>query len=609
MKRFVAALMLVCGLVAAGGVGATTIYQYSGTPSGAGGPLTSSNPAAIKITPSTNVTVTTVVVSLGSVGTPPYPLIVTICNDNGVGTAPSGTCPATFTTSTSSTPSSYTDVTYTGSYSATANTPFWIKFSTLSTGWTDFLSLQDTGQITVGSYSYDPTGPIWAPASDFVVTVSDIAAPTATTNAASSITRTGATLNGTVSANGASTTVTFEYGLTPGYGASGSPATASQSPLSSSASSASVSAAITGLTCNTQYHFRVNANNGTGGTINGSDATFTTSNCPPTVTSVSPATGTTAGGTAITITGSGFLTGATATVGGVTCSSLTVVSSTSIACTTGAHGAGAVDVVVTNTVTQRGTATGAFNYHNPAPTVTSVSPATGTTAGGTAITITGSGFLTGATAAVGGVTCSSLAVVSSTSIICTTGAHGAGAVDVVVTNPDTQTGTGIGAFTYQSTYVSGTTPGGTVSATVSGGTFLTAEFSPGPDQQRILFPYGLFGFTASTAVNGLITVTLTYPRAFETGTRVWKYHRGGLEDWTNLVTISGNTITYTIRDGGPGDADQSANGSVTDPLGPASPATSIPSPVPTLSEWAQLMLALMVIGIAWHFHNNRQNSY
>jgi hypothetical protein len=34
-----------------------------------------------------------------------------------------------------------------------------------------------------------------------------------------------------------------------------------------------------------------------------------------------------------------------------------------------------------------------------------------------------------------------------------------------------------------------------------------------------------------------------------------------------------------------------------------------PSAVPTLSEWAQLMLALMVIGIAWHFHNHRQNSY
>lgn len=31
--------------------------------------------------------------------------------------------------------------------------------------------------------------------------------------------------------------------------------------------------------------------------------------------------------------------------------------------------------------------------------------------------------------------------------------------------------------------------------------------------------------------------------------------------------------------------------------------------VPSLSGWLKILLALMVIGIAWHFHNNRQNSY
>lgn len=31
-----------------------------------------------------------------------------------------------------------------------------------------------------------------------------------------------------------------------------------------------------------------------------------------------------------------------------------------------------------------------------------------------------------------------------------------------------------------------------------------------------------------------------------------------------------------------------------------------PASVPTLSEWAQLMLALMTIGVAWHFHNARE---
>ena len=111
-------------------------------------------------------------------------------------------------------------------------------------------------------------------------------APTATTNAASSIGVSGATLNGTVSSNGGSTTVTFAYGLTTSYG---STATASTSPLASNASNSSVSAAVTGLTCNTLYHFRVAATNSKG-TTNGSDLTFTTSACPPPTVVTNPAT-------------------------------------------------------------------------------------------------------------------------------------------------------------------------------------------------------------------------------------------------------------------------------------------------------------------------------
>ncbi|MFO1322641.1 MAG: M12 family metallo-peptidase [Burkholderiales bacterium] len=99
--------------------------------------------------------------------------------------------------------------------------------------------------------------------------------PTVTTNPATAITATGATLNGTVSSNGASTTVTFQYGTTTGYG---STATAAQSPLGSGASGAAVSAAIGGLACNTLFHFRaVGAN--VNGTTNGADATFTTAAC------------------------------------------------------------------------------------------------------------------------------------------------------------------------------------------------------------------------------------------------------------------------------------------------------------------------------------------
>jgi hypothetical protein len=83
-----------------------------------------------------------------------------------------------------------------------------------------------------------------------------------------------------------------------------------------------------------------------------------------------------------------------------------------------------------------------------APTVTSVSPSTGTTAGGTALTITGADFVATPTITVGGAACTGVGFTNSTTITCTTPAHAAGAVNVIVTNPDTQTGTGVSAYTY-----------------------------------------------------------------------------------------------------------------------------------------------------------------
>src|SRR5687767_4423218 len=85
-------------------------------------------------------------------------------------------------------------------------------------------------------------------------------------------------------------------------------------------------------------------------------------NSTPTVTAISPNSGTTSGGTSVTITGTGFLTGATVTLGGTAATNVTVVSSTSITATTPAHAAGTVDVVVTNTDSQSGTLTNGFTY-------------------------------------------------------------------------------------------------------------------------------------------------------------------------------------------------------------------------------------------------------
>jgi ubiquitin len=71
----------------------------------------------------------------------------------------------------------------------------------------------------------------------------------------------------------------------------------------------------------------------------------------------------------------------------------------------------------------------------PYPSVSSVTPTSGSTAGGTSITIAGANF-TGATAvSVGGNACTNVSVVSATSITCATPAGAAGPASVLVTTP------------------------------------------------------------------------------------------------------------------------------------------------------------------------------
>jgi IPT/TIG domain-containing protein len=85
------------------------------------------------------------------------------------------------------------------------------------------------------------------------------------------------------------------------------------------------------------------------------------SNPPPTVSLITPNTGTANGGTAVTITGTGFLPGATVSLGGTAATGVTVVSSTPITSTTPAHAAGAVSVV-SNTDNQSAILTNGYTY-------------------------------------------------------------------------------------------------------------------------------------------------------------------------------------------------------------------------------------------------------
>jgi subtilisin family serine protease len=82
------------------------------------------------------------------------------------------------------------------------------------------------------------------------------------------------------------------------------------------------------------------------------------------------------------------------------------------------------------------------------PTLTSVTPASGPAEGGTSVTVTGTNFKAGATVTFGGAACGSVVRVSSTQITCTTPAHFPEQVDVIVTNPDTKSGTLLRGFTF-----------------------------------------------------------------------------------------------------------------------------------------------------------------
>jgi IPT/TIG domain-containing protein/FG-GAP repeat protein len=175
-------------------------------------------------------------------------------------------------------------------------------------------------------------------------------------------------------------------------------------------------------------------NNGTGGAwvfVNG-----------PSVTAVSPASGPSAGGNQVTITGTNFVTGAAVAFGSTAATDVTVINSTTITATAPAYtglthqdGSAMVDVTVTTPAGTSATSTADQYTYDAVPTVTAVSPAAGPTAAGTAVTITGTHFVTGATVAFGSSPATNVTVVSSGSITATAPAGSAGTVDVTVTTP------------------------------------------------------------------------------------------------------------------------------------------------------------------------------
>jgi IPT/TIG domain len=254
--------------------------------------------------------------------------------------------------------------------------------------------------------------------------------PGVETAAASAVSQAQATLNASVNPNGASVSdCHFEYGTTPVYEAS-----VPCSALPGSGSSAvAVSAQVLGLVANTTYHFRIVATNA-GGTGDGADHSFATLPEPPGVTALSPTTGPAGGGTTVSISGTNLGGATSVRFGASEASSFAVNTTTSITAVSPAESAGAVDVTVT---TPGGTsALAASDHFKFTPTVVAVSPASGPVSGGTAVVVTGTGFVTGTgptTFRFGATFAKSVSCSSQTSCTAVAPAHEAGTVDVKAT--------------------------------------------------------------------------------------------------------------------------------------------------------------------------------
>ena len=163
------------------------------------------------------------------------------------------------------------------------------------------------------------------------------------------------------------------------------------------------------------------------------------------ITGISPATGPIAGGNTITITGTGF-TGTTVVVfqqfvgfhSHTRAASFTVDSDTQITATVPPAPGGVSGNAMINLLTPLGNdPTSPLTFYDyVGPAVTSVSNAFGLVAGGTTVSIKGTGFTSGATVQFGSTPATSVTVLSSTSLSVVTPPGSPGLVDVTVTTPD-----------------------------------------------------------------------------------------------------------------------------------------------------------------------------
>lgn len=197
------------------------------------------------------------------------------------------------------------------------------------------------------------------------------------------------------------------------------------------------------------------------------------------------------------------------------------------------------------------------------------------------------------------------------------------AINAVGTGPPSSTIAVTPAAVVTSVSGASATGTGSIAASFTGGgatcSFTAAQFialeggpaSPpaGSAPSGVVFPQGLFAFTTAGCTAGsTITMVVTYPTALPPTTQYWKYGPTTAQPtphWYILpATIAGNKATFNITDGRLGDDDLAANGTIVDQGGPGFSIST--SSVPTLSEWALLLMGTLVLMLGmWRMRSVR----
>lgn len=267
----------------------------------------------------------------------------------------------------------------------------------------------------------------------------------------------------------------------------------------------------------------------------------------PTITSILPVYSNANGGTVITINGTNFVLGAVAAFGPNNATTTTFVSKTQLKATTppstlnnSGSNEGSVSVFVTNPDGQFAKLPQGLTYHDP-PSITSISPAGGSMAGGYTVTLNGQNFRAGATVMFGTVASPSVVYNGGTNLTVTVPAQtAAGPVNVVIKDTDGLGYTLKNGFTYGAVSITSVSPtvgplGGANKVTIQGAGFTSAT----------TVTFGTIAATSVTFVSPsqLIAVAPAHVAAI---VAITVSNTNGSDTMTAAYTFTGHPIVTTV---------------------------------------------------------------